>query len=76
MNFRELEEAMMKDLLEKSDIHKRRASKIFDVPYEEVTLAQRRIAKMIGFGIDYGMRPYRIRQEFNSKQSLKDKEEV
>ena len=75
MSFRELEEAMMTDLLRHSDIHKRHAAKIFNIHYDEVTDAQRNIAKKIGFGILYGMDTYRIKQEIKFQQMPKDKKE-
>ncbi len=37
------------------DVHRSTASLIFDVPLEEVTSDQRRIAKTINFGVMYGM---------------------
>jgi DNA polymerase-1 len=74
MNFRKLEEAMMADLLDHRDIHKRRAAKIFDIPYDEVTDEQRRIAKAIGFGVLYGMSNYRMSQVIPFQQMPKDKE--
>ncbi len=40
------------------DIHARTASRIFQVPLEEVTQDMRRFAKTINFGIIYGMGPY------------------
>jgi DNA polymerase-1 len=40
------------------DIHSRTASEIFDAPLSEVTPEMRRQAKMINFGIAYGMSPF------------------
>jgi len=37
------------------DIHSYTASKLFDIPASEVSKAQRRLAKIINFGIMYGM---------------------
>jgi len=37
------------------DVHRSTASLIFDVPLEQVTAEQRRIAKTINFGVMYGM---------------------
>ncbi|MBR1795941.1 hypothetical protein IJ765_01605 [Candidatus Saccharibacteria bacterium] len=37
------------------DIHKKTASDVFNVPMEEVTKAQRRAAKVVNFGVLYGM---------------------
>ncbi|MBN1356209.1 DNA polymerase I [bacterium] len=40
------------------DIHAATASTLFNVPENAVTAEQRRRAKMVNFGIDYGMTPY------------------
>ncbi len=40
------------------DIHAATASKIFRTPIDQVTSEQRRRAKMVNFGIDYGMTPF------------------
>lgn len=40
------------------DIHAATASKIFNTPIDQVTSEQRRRAKMVNFGIDYGMTPF------------------
>lgn len=49
------DEALIKDFNEDVDIHTKTASEAFGVPMEEVTKAQRRAAKVINFGILYGM---------------------
>ena len=46
------------------DIHKFNASKIFQVPLEEVTSAQRRYAKMFSFSILYGSTPEGAANEY------------
>lgn len=45
------------------DIHRRTASEIFGAPIEEVTPAMRREAKVINFGIIYGMSAYGLSQQ-------------
>jgi DNA polymerase-1 len=45
---------MIKAFLNNEDIHKSTASKVFDVPLEEVTREQRSHAKTVNFGIIYG----------------------
>lgn len=42
------------------DVHSYTASLIFDVPLEEVTSEQRRVAKTINFGVMYGMGPHSL----------------
>jgi DNA polymerase-1 len=54
-----LVEAFQKD----EDIHARSASEIFNVPMEKVTPPMRREAKVINFGILYGMSPYGLSQQ-------------
>ncbi len=49
------DEALIKDFNDNIDIHRKTASEAFGVPMEEVTKAQRRAAKVINFGILYGM---------------------
>ncbi len=45
------------------DIHVRTAAEVFHVPAAEVQPAQRRAAKVINFGIIYGMGPQRLSKE-------------
>src|SRR5690606_19168375 len=40
------------------DIHTKTASDVYGIPLEEVTKAQRRDAKVINFGVLYGMSPH------------------
>lgn len=40
------------------DIHSATASKIFNVSFKNVTAEQRRVAKVVNFGIAYGMSPF------------------
>jgi DNA polymerase-1 len=51
-----------KDLLESfnkdEDIHAKTAAEIYDIPLEQVTKQQRRDAKVVNFGILYGMSPH------------------
>ena len=49
------DEALMDDFNRGVDIHTKTASEAFDVPMDRVTKDQRRAAKVINFGILYGM---------------------
>ena len=49
------EENMIKAFQNNEDIHKSTASKVFNVPLEEVTKEQRSNAKTVNFGIIYGV---------------------
>lgn len=50
------------------DIHNSTASEIFEVPVDKVTPELRRIAKVINFGIIYGMSAYGLAQTLNIPQ--------
>lgn len=50
---------------EDSDIHKITASKVFNVPLEEVSSAQRSNAKAVNFGIVYGISSYGLSQDLS-----------
>lgn len=47
------------------DIHRITASKVFKVPFEEVTDAQRRNAKAVNFGIVYGISSFGLSQDLS-----------
>ncbi len=49
---------MVKDFNEGVDIHAKTAAEIYNVPLGEVTKSQRRDAKVINFGVLYGMSPH------------------
>ncbi|MFN3505431.1 MAG: DNA polymerase I [Caldimicrobium sp.] len=48
---------------EDKDIHAHTASEIFGIPIDKVTPEMRRVAKIINFGIAYGMSPYGLSKE-------------
>ena len=50
------------------DIHKETASKIFEVPYEEVTEKQRKDAKAINFGLIYGKEAFSLAHDLGVTQ--------
>lgn len=56
------------------DIHRRTAAEVFSVAPEEVSAEQRRRAKVINFGILYGMGPQRLSREL--RISLPEAEEI
>jgi DNA polymerase-1 len=47
------------------DIHTATASRVFNIPLDQVTSDQRRYAKTINFGLMYGMGPFRLSKELN-----------
>jgi DNA polymerase-1 len=47
------------------DVHRHTGSLIFDVPLEDVSEQQRRIAKTINFGVMYGMSAFRLSRELD-----------
>jgi DNA polymerase-1 len=49
------DQALINDFNSDIDIHTKTASEAFHVPFNEVTKAQRRAAKVINFGVLYGM---------------------
>ena len=56
----------MQAFYQEEDIHTRTASEIFGVPMEKVTPSMRREAKVINFGIIYGMSAYGLSQQLGS----------
>lgn len=51
------DEALVSDFNHDVDIHTKTAAEVYQIPMEEVTKLQRRVAKVINFGIMYGMSP-------------------
>lgn len=60
------DENMIADYLSGKDIHSSTASKIFNVPLDNVTPNMRRVAKSVNFGIIYGISAYGLSQNINS----------
>jgi DNA polymerase-1 len=52
------------------DVHTRTASEIFGVPMEKVTSSMRREAKVINFGIIYGMSAYGLSQQLGTEPKI------
>jgi DNA polymerase I len=59
------EENMIKAFQEKQDIHTATAAKIYNIPVEGVTPEMRRRAKMVNFGIIYGISAFGLSQRLN-----------
>ena len=57
------DERLLEAFREDEDIHARTASEVFSVPREQVTSQMRREAKVINFGILYGMSAYGLAQQ-------------
>ena len=51
------------------DIHRATASRVFDVPYEEVTKEQRYRAKTVNFSLIYGAGAHNLSQQLDIKRS-------
>jgi DNA polymerase-1 len=52
------------------DVHRTTAARLFGVPLEDVTQAQRAQAKVVNFGVLYGMGPARLARELNLSRAL------
>ncbi len=59
------DEGMIEAFVNKHDIHSATASKVFDVPMEEVTREMRSKAKMVNFGIIYGISAFGLGQRLS-----------
>jgi DNA polymerase I len=59
--------------LRNDDIHTATASKVFNVPVQEVTSSMRRAAKTVNFGVIYGMSDYGLEQatDFSREEASK-----
>ncbi len=63
------DEAMLKAFAEGEDIHRATAAEIFGVPAAEVQSEQRRYAKVINFGLIYGMSAFGLAQNLGIERS-------
>lgn len=63
------DEAMRNAFLSGADIHTATASRVFDVPFDEVTQEQRKRAKAVNFGILYGMGEYSLSEDLGISMS-------
>jgi DNA polymerase-1 len=64
------DETLMEAFQKEEDIHARTASEIFGVSMEKVTPSMRREAKVINFGIIYGMSAYGLSQQLGSEPKV------
>ena len=63
------DEAMQEAFIKGQDIHTATASKVFDVPFEEVTKEQRYRAKTVNFSITYGAGATNLSRQLDIKRS-------
>ncbi|MBR5420022.1 MAG: DNA polymerase I [Lachnospiraceae bacterium] len=67
------DEGLIEAYREGKDIHRITASKVFHVPFDEVTDLQRRNAKAVNFGIVYGISSFGLSQDLSiSRQEAKE----
>ena len=59
------DDSLIQAYKEEQDIHRMTASKVFHIPFEEVTPAQRSNAKAVNFGIVYGISSFGLGQDLN-----------
>jgi DNA polymerase-1 len=64
------DETLMEAFRRDEDIHARTASEIFRVPIEKVAPVMRREAKVINFGIIYGMSAYGLSQQLGTEPKI------
>ena len=62
------DEGLIEAFRENQDIHRSTASKVFGVPFDEVTDLQRLNAKAVNFGIVYGISAFGLSQDLNIPQ--------
>lgn len=67
------DEGLVKAFTSGKDIHKRTAAEIFQVPIEKVTNEERQSAKMINFGLIYGMSPFGLAKRLGLSREFAEK---
>ncbi|MCH8179869.1 MAG: DNA polymerase I [Proteobacteria bacterium] len=63
------DEGLLRAFAEGMDVHKATASEVFGVPVEEVSSEQRRYAKVINFGLIYGMSAFGLASNLGIERS-------
>jgi DNA polymerase-1 len=63
------EKSMIEDFKNGTDIHTSTAAKVYGIPVEEVTKEQRSHAKMVNFGIIYGISAFGLSERLNIARS-------
>lgn len=64
------ESAYIEAYTKEFDLHRRTASQMFGVPEEQVTKAQRSMAKSINFGLNYGMGASTLKERLKIDQNV------
>ena len=57
------DEGLIADFKDGADIHRATASRVFNIPYDEVTSTERSRAKAVNFGVIYGMSGFGLAEE-------------
>ncbi len=63
------DEGLIQAFKDRADIHRSTASRVFNVPYDEVTSDERRRAKAVNFGIIYGISAFGLSQDIGTDVS-------
>ena len=66
------DEGLIRAFENKEDIHRRTASEVFGVPFEEVTSEQRSHAKAVNFGIIYGISDFGLSKQLGISRKKAD----
>jgi DNA polymerase-1 len=63
------DESLLDAFSKAEDVHRHTASEVFDTPLDQVTSEQRRYAKVINFGLIYGMSAFGLAQNLGIERS-------